>query len=59
MIAVHSVREDRAFVGDAINIGRAVAHHTAVVGADVPVADVVRHDDEDVGSRRRSRLLCK
>jgi hypothetical protein len=42
------VGEDRAFVGDAVDVGRAVAHHAAVVGADVPVADVVAHDDEDV-----------
>ena len=43
------VGEDRAFVGDAVDVGRAVAHHAAVVGADVPVADVVAHDDEDIG----------
>ena len=42
------VGEDRAFVGDAVDVGRAVAHHAAVVGADVPVADVVAQDDEDV-----------
>ena len=43
------VGEDRAFIGDAIDVGRAVAHHAAIVGADVPVADVIAHDDEDVG----------
>ena len=43
------VGEDRAFVGDAVDVGRAVAHHAAIVGADVPVADVIAHDDEDVG----------
>ena len=42
------VGEDRAFLGDAVDVGRAVAHHAAIVGADVPVADVVAHDDEDV-----------
>ena len=42
------VGEQRALVGDAVDVGRAVAHHAAVVGADVPVADVVAHDDEDV-----------
>ncbi len=43
------VGEDRAFLGDAVDVGRAIAHHAAVVGADVPVADVVAEDDEDVG----------
>ena len=43
------VGEDRALFGDAVDVGRAVAHHAAVVGADVPVADVVTEDDEDVG----------
>ena len=42
------VGEDSALVGDAIDVGRAIAHHAAVVGADVPVADVVAHDDDDV-----------
>ena len=42
------VGEHRAFFGDAVDIGRAVAHHAAVVGADVPLADVVAHDDQDV-----------
>ena len=48
------VGEDRAFVGDPVDVGRAIAHHAAVVGADVPVADVVAHDDEDVGLLRLS-----
>src|SRR5262249_2520984 len=48
--------EDRAFLGDAIDVGRAVAHHAAVVGADVPVADVVAEDDEDVRLSRCLRL---
>ena len=47
------VGEDRAFAGDAVDVGRAVAHHAAIVGADVPVADVVAHDDQDVGLCRR------
>ena len=42
------VGEDRTFVGDAIDIGRAVAHHAAVVSTDVPITDVVTHDREDV-----------
>jgi hypothetical protein len=43
------VGEDRALGGDAVDVGRAIAHHATVVGADVPVADIVTHDDEDVG----------
>ena len=42
------VCKNRTFVGDAVDIGRAVAHHPAVVGADVPIADVITHDDQDV-----------
>jgi len=34
---------------DAVNVRRLVAHHALVVGADVPVADVIAPDDEDVG----------
>ena len=47
------VGEDPALIGDAVDVGRPVAHHAAVVGADVPVADVVTHDDQDVGFRVR------
>ena len=43
------VREDRTLVGETVDVGRAIAHHSAIVGADVPVADVIGHDDEDVG----------
>src|SRR5829696_10487082 len=43
------VGEDRALVGDAVEVGRAIAHLAAVVGADVPVADIIAHDDDDVG----------
>ena len=43
------VGEQRAFLGDAVDVGRLVAHHALVVGADIPVADVVAPDDEDVG----------
>ena len=42
------IREDRAFVCDAIDVGRAITHHAAVVRTDVPVTDIVRHDDDDV-----------
>ena len=43
------VGEQHALAGDPVEIGRAARHHSAVVGADVPDADVVAHDDDDVG----------
>src|SRR4051794_29745109 len=43
------ISEDRALAGDAIDIRRAIAHHAAVVGADVPIADIIGHDHEDIG----------
>jgi hypothetical protein len=43
------VREKRAFVGNTIDVGRPISHHAAIIGADIPVADVVAHDDEYVG----------
>ena len=42
------VGENRTLVGDAIDVERMVAHDAAIIGADVPVADVIGHDDEDV-----------
>ena len=46
------VGEQRAFLRDAINVRRLVAHHALVVGADVPVTNVVSPENEDV------RLFC-
>ena len=43
------IGEGDAFFGNAINVRRLVAHHAAVVVADVPRADVIAPDDEDVG----------
>ena len=43
------VSEQRAFLRDAINVRRLVAHHALVVGAEVPIADVVPSIDKDVG----------
>ncbi len=42
------VGEEPALLGQPVDVGGAVAHLAAVVGGDVPVADVVAHDDEDV-----------
>ena len=42
------VGEGHAFVEDAVDVGRAVAHHAAGVVADVRLADIVAEDDDDV-----------
>jgi hypothetical protein len=42
------VGEQRATLGDAVDVRGAVAHHALVVGADIEAADVVTPDDEDV-----------
>ena len=42
------VGEGRPFLCDAVDVGRLVAHHAFAVVADVPVADVVAPNDEDV-----------
>ena len=42
------VGEGDALVGDAVDVGRAVAHLPAAVVADVPPADVVAPENEDV-----------
>ncbi len=43
------VGEEHAFLGHLIEGGRSAGHQAAVVGADVPHADVIAHDEEDVG----------
>ena len=47
------VHEDRAFVADAIDVRRLADHQTAMIDARLHPADVVAHDEEDVG------LLCR
>ena len=43
------VGKQRAFLRNAINVGRLVAHDAQAVGADVVAPDVIAPDDEDVG----------
>ena len=43
------VHEDRAFVADAVDVGRLPDHQAAVIDARLHPADVVAHDEEDVG----------
>ena len=53
------VGEHHAFLGDAVDVGRAVAHEAQRIGADVGEADIVAEDDEDVrpSARRGHRRL--
>jgi hypothetical protein len=42
------VGEQHALGGDLVEIWRPPGHHAAMIGADIPDADVVAHDDDDV-----------
>jgi hypothetical protein len=42
------VGEERALVRQRVDAGRLVAHHPLVVSTDVPVADIVPPDDQDI-----------
>jgi len=48
-----------AALGDAVNVRRFVTHHALVVGADVPVTDVVAPDDEDVRLLGLGKRTCR
>ncbi len=43
------VGEEHAFLGELVEVRRLAGHHAAMVGADVPHADVIPHDEDDVG----------
>ena len=43
------VRKHRAFFGNTVDVGCLVSHDAAMIDARVEPADVVAHDDEDVG----------
>ena len=49
------VHEDRAFVADAIDVGRFPHHQATMVDARLHPADVVTHDEQDVGFLRLLR----
>jgi hypothetical protein len=55
------VHEDRAFLPDAVDVGRFPDHQAAVVDARLHPADVVAHDEENVGLRllRGCRHACR
>jgi len=42
------VGENRPIISDAVDVGCAIAHLASIIGADVPIADIVGHDDEDI-----------
>jgi hypothetical protein len=44
-----AIGKEHAFVGDAVYVGRLVAHHAPAVAAEVPVTDVISPDDQNVG----------
>src|SRR5215467_5005787 len=51
------VGENRSFPADPVDVWRAVSHHAHVVGADVEPADVVTHDEQNVGLSAAGRWL--
>jgi hypothetical protein len=48
--------EDRAVVSDAIDVGRFADHQAAMVDARLHPADVVSHDEQDIGFACGGRL---
>ena len=42
------IGEEDTFFGDAVDVGRLVAHQPVGVDADIRNADIIAHDDEDV-----------
>ena len=53
------IGEQRALACESVDVRRAAAHHAAVVGTDVPDADVVGHDHDDVGFACGSHLTLR
>src|SRR5262245_23841672 len=50
------IGEVRTLLGDAVDVRGAIPHHAVVVHADVEPADVVAHDDQNVGLVALSHL---
>ena len=44
------VHEHHPSLGEGVDVRRRSSHHAAVVGTDVPHADIVTPDDEDIGA---------
>src|SRR5205823_13050772 len=43
------VREQHSFLGHLVEVGCPPGHHAAMVSADVPHADIIAHDEQDIG----------
>ena len=55
------VGKQHAFFGELVQVRRPPRHHAAMIGAKIRHADIIGHDDDDVGllvlrSRRRVQL---
>src|ERR1700722_17376440 len=46
------IGEERAVAGNSIDVRGATAHHATVVSTDIPDADIIGHDDDNVGFLR-------
>ncbi|MCY1239475.1 hypothetical protein D9M72_522700 [compost metagenome] len=42
------IGEESTLIADAVDVGRAIAHHAAVIDARIEPADIVAHDHQDV-----------
>ncbi len=51
------IGEERPFMRYAVDVRRSASHHAVMVGANVPDADVIGHDDENV--RLLGLRLCR
>ena len=58
-----TICENSTFAGDSVDIRCAATHHAAMVCADIPHADVITPDNEDVGfislGKSVGRVECK
>src|SRR5262245_49927127 len=52
------VGEDHPVGGELVEVWGLARHDSTVVGADIEPADIVAHDDEDIGLASRRGLLC-
>src|SRR5207244_1519123 len=53
------IGKQHSFLGDLVEVRRPSSHHAAMVGANVPYADVIAHDEDDVWFVAVCRLRCR
>src|SRR5207245_11418578 len=53
------IGKQHSFLGDLVEVRGSPGHHAAVVGADIPDADVIAHDEDDVRFAGVRRLRCR